>query len=108
MRQTKPTSLDGEKLLPLIPAIEQASGQRPHISTAIRFASRGSYGVLLESTSLGNKYLTSVEAVKRFMAAVAAARGGTANTSSLTPRQETLAANRAAKQLAERLEVSRK
>lgn len=61
-----------EKLLPLAVAVEQATGRRPHLVTCLRWCSRGSRGVRLESSVLGGRRLTSVDAVQRFMDAVTA------------------------------------
>lgn len=96
--------LTDEKLLPLVEAVEKATGQRPHLSTCIRWCTRGCYGIKLESRVLGGKNrLTSEQAVLRFMDAVTAAKDGIVPTPTMTPRQQTLAANRAAKRLTERV-----
>jgi hypothetical protein len=96
--------LTDEKLLPLVKAIEQATGQRPHLSTAIRWCTRGCASVKLESRILGGKSrLTSEQAVLRFMDGVTAAKDGILTPATPTPRQQTLAATRAAKRLAERV-----
>jgi len=96
-----------EKLLPLVEAVELATGQRPHLSTCIRWCTRGTKGIRLESHCLGGqRRLASPEAVLRFVEAVTVARNSIEVLPSMTPRQATLAANRAASQLAKRLGTS--
>lgn len=97
------TTLTDEKLLPLVQAVEQATGQRPHLSTVLRWCTRGSLGIRLESRVLGNRRLTSEQAVLRYMEQVTSKKDGTLQQPEMTPRQRTLAANRAAKRLAERV-----
>ncbi|GAB5407220.1 MAG: DUF1580 domain-containing protein [Aureliella sp.] len=65
-----------EKLLPLLDAIETATGHRPHIRTAMRWAAKGSRGIRLSTKVLGGRRLCSAEAVRRFMDAVTEARDG--------------------------------
>lgn len=57
----------------------------------------------MESRVLGGRRLTSVAAVHRYMDATTAASVGGMVEATETPRQQELAANRKAKQLAERL-----
>ena len=91
-----------EKLMPLVDAVDRATGRRPHLSTVLRWCTKGSGGVRLESRILGGRRLTSVDAVLRYIEASTFARDGqTAPVT--TPRQQTLAANRAAKKLAARV-----
>lgn len=98
------TKLTDEKLYQLVEAVEKATGQRPHLSTCIRWCTRGCHGVKLESRVLGGtKRLTSEQAVLRFMDAVTAAKDGSVASDTPTPRQQATAANRAAKRLAERV-----
>ncbi len=92
-----------EHLLPLVEAVEQASGQRPHLSTVIRWCTRGSCGVRLESRVLGGRRYSCTPWVREFMERVTAAKDGHVSLPSMTPRQQTLAAIRAAKQLADRV-----
>lgn len=57
----------GETPMPLVKAIEAATGYRPHLSTALRWCQRENRnGVRLESWMLGGRRVTSVEAVHRF------------------------------------------
>jgi len=92
-----------EPKLPLVDAVEQASGRRPHLSTCLRWCTRGARGVRLESWVLGGRRLTSVAAVLRYMdATTAASVGGTVDPVA-TPRQQDVAAQRDAKKLASRL-----
>ena len=69
-----------EKPLPLVVAIEKATGFRPHISTALRWCnSTNRFGVRLESWRVNNRHMTSIEAVHRYnertTAAANAAKG---------------------------------
>lgn len=58
---------ENEYGLPLVEAIQKATGRRPHISTAIRWCQRcNRYGIRLESWMLGGRRVTSVEAVQRY------------------------------------------
>lgn len=70
--------LQGEKLLSLASAVDAATGNRPHAATLHRWRIRGIAGVRLETTCLGGKRMTSVEAVRRFCDQVAAAKDGEA------------------------------
>ena len=89
-----------EKLMPLVEAVDRATGRRPHLSTVLRWCTKGN--VRLESRILGGRRLTSVDAVLRYIEASTLARDGH-STPVTTPRQQTLAANRAAKKLAARV-----
>ena len=64
--------LDNEKLLPVVAAIETATGVKVHLSTALRWCQFGADGILLESVVLGSRRMTSVEAVRRFTKACTA------------------------------------
>lgn len=94
---------ENEKLFPLVEAVEQETGIRPHLSTALRWSTRGSRGIKLETWILGGRRLTSREAVRRYIDASTQARDGHAVVPDPTPRQSDRAAVRAARQLAERL-----
>ena len=94
--------LENEKKLPLVPAVEAETGRRVHLCTALRWAQQGSKGIILESVFLGGRRLTSVEAVRRFVAACSE-RSGTKTTPTITPRQAAATAERAAAKLARRL-----
>lgn len=65
-----------EKLLPLVTAVERATGQRPHPSTCHRWRISGIAGVRLETQKCGGKRMTSIEAVRRFNEAVTRAADG--------------------------------
>lgn len=93
-----------ELLLPLVEAVHKATGRRPHLSTVIRWCTKGSHGVRMESRMLGGRRLTSPEAVLRYTEALTKARDGEVVKPFITPRQQTAAAERAAKRLANRLE----
>jgi Protein of unknown function (DUF1580) len=89
-----------EKLLPLVDAVEAATGQRPHLSTVLRWCQRGCHGVRLESRVLGAKRLTSPEAVLRFSDNCQAVRDGATPPQIETPKQATTRAKRSADKLA--------
>jgi len=58
-----------ERLYPLADAVEKATGNRPHLSTVLRWCLHGAQGIVLESAMLGGRRLTSVESVGRFLEA---------------------------------------
>jgi hypothetical protein len=97
-----------EPLLPLATAIERATGQRVHLTTALRWASRGSRGIRLETWVLGGRRLTSEAAVHRFVRASTEARQVTADTIIASPRQSDREKDRAAERLREMLKPSTK
>jgi len=70
--------LKNEPLLGLVEAVKLATGRRVHLSTPLRWASRGSRGVRLETVVMGGRRYTSVAACERFVAAVTEAAGGIA------------------------------
>ncbi len=94
---------ENEKYLPLVDAVEQATGRRPHLSTCLRWCTRGSRGVRLESRVLGGRRLCTISAVIRYMTATTAASVGGMVAPVQTPHQANVAAERAAKKLAARL-----
>ncbi len=98
--------MTNESLLPLCEAVEQATGRRPHLSTCLRWCTRGSRGIRLESRVLGGRRLTSVPAVMRYMAATTEASVGGMVATTQTPHERDQSAKRAAKQLAARLAKS--
>ena len=98
--------MTNESLLPLVDAVEQATGRRPHLSTCLRWCTRGSRGVRLESRVLGGRRLTSIPAVHRYMDATTAASVGGSVAPVATPHQQAVAADRDAKNLAKRLAKS--
>jgi hypothetical protein len=100
--------LENEKLLPLVDAVEQATGQRPHLSTALRWATRGSKGIRLESVFLGGRRLTSEGAVHRFTRRCTEQATGCDDIVVVPPAQADRDADRAAKKLAELLEPKAK
>jgi hypothetical protein len=94
--------LETEKLMPLVQAVESATGRRVHLSTVLRWTMRGSKGLTLESVFLGGRRLTSVESVRRFIQA-GSERAKATTTPQITPRQAAAIAERDAKRLAKRL-----
>ncbi|MEZ6088236.1 MAG: DUF1580 domain-containing protein [Pirellulaceae bacterium] len=63
-----------EQALPLVDAIEAATGYRPHLSTCLRWCQRPNrYGIRLESWRIGGRRVTSIAAVQRYNEATTAA-----------------------------------
>ncbi|WDQ17338.1 DUF1580 domain-containing protein [Rhodopirellula sp. P2] len=59
--------MQSKKLLPLLDAIEQETGHRPHPSTAMRWCLKpNKHGNVLESWMIGGRRMTSIEAVRRY------------------------------------------
>ncbi|WP_461506906.1 DUF1580 domain-containing protein [Rhodopirellula baltica] len=57
-----------DPLLPLLVAIERATGHRPHPSTPMRWCLKpNKHGNVLESWMIGGRRMTSVEAVRRYI-----------------------------------------
>lgn len=100
-------NLTNEKLLPLVDAVTSATGRRPHLSTCLRWASKGSQGIKLETVVLGGRRLTSPDAVQRYIHAVTERKDGAIVSPTFSPRQSEQAAQRSAKKLAERLAAKR-
>ena len=90
-------------IAPLVQAVEEVAGFRPHVSAVIRWKTRGSRGVRLEAYLCGGRWLASSEAVRRFIEATTQAKVGELPQPTSTPRQTNQAAQRSAKQLAKRL-----
>lgn len=85
--------------LPLVDAVEQATGRRPHLSTVLRWTQRiNRYGVRLESWIYGGRRVTSPEAVHRYNEQSTAVANGTLPTA--TPRQRSNAHSAAKARLA--------
>lgn len=58
-----------EKLVSLVDGYEQVTGKRPHLSVPWRHSQYGVGGVRLEFVIFGNRRMTSIEAVHRFIVA---------------------------------------
>ena len=91
-----------ENLLPLVEAVEQATGRRLHLSSTIRWSTRGSAGIRLKTQVLGGRRFTTILWVRQYIEAVTIAKNG-ASVMMATPKQQDLAAKKSAKKLAERL-----
>jgi Protein of unknown function (DUF1580) len=89
-----------EKLLPLVDAVQAATGRRPHLSTVLRWCQRGCHGIRLESRMLGGRRLTSLDAVNRYVDAVTAFKDGSTSIPIETPKQAATRAKRSADKLA--------
>ncbi len=67
------------QLMPLVEAVQKATGYRPHLSTVLRWCLRPNrFGIVLESVVVGGRRLTSVAAVAAYNAA---------NTAAASPHQ---------------------
>lgn len=95
----KPTNA----LQPLVPAVEQAHGFRPHLSTPWRWAVKGCRGIRLRTVVVGGRRLTTVDDVLAFSEATTAASKGCEMVDVPTAKQSSAQATRAAEQLAKRL-----
>ena len=91
-----------EKLLPLVEAVQLATGLRPHLTTVIRWCSRGSSGVRLRTQCVGGKRFTTVLWVKEYTDKVTQVKNGCLPVMQ-SPRQQEQAAKKSAKKLADRL-----
>lgn len=60
--------------LPIVQAVEKATGKRPHIQTVRRWIKKGVRGIRLEASFVNGQYLTSTSAVKEYIAATTEAR----------------------------------
>ena len=56
------------KLIPLVQAVEKATGCRPHLSTVLRWCNRHNrYGNRLKSKVVGGRRLTSIQWVLEYI-----------------------------------------
>jgi hypothetical protein len=62
------------KHLPIIKAVEEVIGKRPHVQTVRRWVRKGIRGVKLEALYINGSYLTSTDDVRRFLDASTQAR----------------------------------
>lgn len=65
----------GDKMLPLVKAVESVTGRRVHLSTALRWAQRGCHGIRLKTWMVGGRRLTTERAVRAFVDATTQATG---------------------------------
>lgn len=91
--------VDNEKLISFAQATKILPG-RPNITTVWRWRNRGVKGVRLETILSGGRRFTSVEAIRRFQAAVTAAADGVADAKGTTPRQRQRAIEKAEREAA--------
>jgi len=91
-----------ENLLPLVEAVTRVTGLRPHLSSVIRWGSRGSKGVHLQTKVVGGRRYTTTDWVLEFVENVNQVKNGDP-TPMATPKQQDSAAKKSAKKLAERL-----
>lgn len=89
-----------DKLMPLVPAVEEATGHRPHLSTVLRWATNGRRGVRLQTWLVGGRRMTRPSAVNEFVEKLSEWEPV---CDIPTPRQAERAAERSAKKLRERL-----
>jgi hypothetical protein len=77
---------ENETGLPLVDAVKQATGRRPHLSTVLRWCQRPNrYGIRLESWRIG------VERVRAYNERTTAAADSEHGIPASTPRQQTAA-----------------
>jgi hypothetical protein len=89
---------DQDHYLPLLTAVEVATGARPHLSTILRWCTKGARGRVLESVVLGGRRMTTVRAVQAFMVHCP----GTSDLKLSIPADRTKAVAAAAAKLRER------
>lgn len=89
-----------QKLLPLIVAVEAAIGHRPHISTVIRWTTKGARGRVLASTMVGGRRFTTVADVRDFIQVMP---GKSPAIEAETAKQTTRRAEKAAEELKRRI-----
>lgn len=65
---------ESKKLMPLVKAVEAATGHRPHLSTVIRWCVKGISGVKLKNSWVGGRRLATPQNVQEFMDAVSQAK----------------------------------
>jgi hypothetical protein len=80
------------------------SGKRTHLSTLVRWITRGAPGpdgqlVRLDAVRLGSRWVTSRQALQRFAEALTPRLDDTKGSLPRSPRQRQQAADRAAKEL---------
>lgn len=95
-----PAIESGERLFPVISAIELETGCRPHKGSAYRWMLKGARNVRLPFKMLGGRRVTSLEAVRRWVDAVTAA-GNSSAPSSHTPREHECEIDGAERRLAD-------
>jgi hypothetical protein len=66
--------LEGEKLYPVVRAVELATGRRPHKSNVYRWTDARKQQVPLPYVVLGGQRMCSAESVRRWIAEVTAAK----------------------------------
>lgn len=81
------THISKEQLCPLVEAVTKATGRQVHRSTALRWCRHGSAGVVLESSVLGGRRYSTIEAVERFVELRTKLAGGTPVSPRSSPKQ---------------------
>ena len=76
--------IETEEMVPITRSPMHIPG-RPHISTVVRWCTRGVRGLVLESVIVGGRRFTSVEALSRFVAHLSSP--GVATSSRVTQQQ---------------------
>lgn len=80
---------ENETGLPLVDAVQAATGRRPHLSTVLRWCQRPNrYGIRLESWRIGGRRVTSVERVRVYNERTTAAADSENGIPVSTPRQQ--------------------
>ncbi|MEO8270267.1 MAG: DUF1580 domain-containing protein [Aureliella sp.] len=65
---------NNHSLLPLVEAVENVTGQRIHLATALRLTQQGRRGHRLQSWVIGARRMTTEQAVQDFVTATTEAR----------------------------------
>lgn len=88
-----------DPLLPLVTAVENVSGRRVALSTALRWATTGIAGVRLETWRLGGRRCTRASAVRAFIASTTAASDPSIQSPPCPNRRDTAAHDAAMRRL---------
>ena len=60
--------------VPIVEAVEQVIGTRPHVQTVRRWVKQGVRGIRLQALFVNGAYLTTLESVREFINATTSAR----------------------------------
>jgi len=96
-------------LMPLVEAVQKATGRRPALTTVIRWATHPKRGVSLRIWCVGSRKLTTVEAVNEYVSQLTdATLAPSQPTCTRTPRQRERAMAQADADLANIAKSTRK
>lgn len=91
-----------QTLIPLQQAVEAATGTRPHLSTIIRWITKGARGIKLNAVFLGGRRMTTIDNVQRFIELSSATESKPSNEL-VVPKDRTNAVNQAKARFQKRL-----